>query len=110
MFGERLKNLRLEKKLTQKELGANLSLAESTISLYESAKREPDFETVKKIAAFFGVSTDYLLSGKTINGSKLDFSPLENFIKEYEGLSSDDQEKAMKELFNRIVEGKKGKR
>jgi len=60
-FGYRLKQLRLAKGLTQAQLGACFNLAESSISLYESGKRSPDYTTLKKMAAFFGVTADYLL-------------------------------------------------
>lgn len=44
-----------------KELGAKLTLAESTISGYETGNRDPDLEIVNKLADIFEVSTDYLL-------------------------------------------------
>lgn len=59
-----LKNLRIEKGLSLKELGYTIGVAESTISLYENNKRQPDFETLIRIADFFGVTIDYLL-GRT---------------------------------------------
>lgn len=62
---EKLKELRKRKNLTMKELGVQLNLAESTISLYENGKREPDFNTLTKIAYYFNVSTDYLLGKST---------------------------------------------
>lgn len=58
----KIRELRLKKELTMKQLGEILSVAESTISLYERGKRQPDFETLKRIADFFDVSIDYLLS------------------------------------------------
>jgi transcriptional regulator with XRE-family HTH domain len=45
----------LQDSLTQSELGSRLGIAKSTISLYESGKREPDFETLEKFADFFNV-------------------------------------------------------
>jgi repressor LexA len=60
-LGNRLQNLRREKGLTQAHLGAYFNLAESTISLYESGKRSPDYDTLKRLASFFSVSLDYLL-------------------------------------------------
>lgn len=59
--GERLRSLRKEKKMTMKELGSRLKLAESTISGYETGSREPDLDVVNKLADMFEVSTDYLL-------------------------------------------------
>ncbi|MCM3789468.1 helix-turn-helix domain-containing protein [Domibacillus indicus] len=60
MFGNRLRELRKEKKLTMKELGKKFSLAESTISGYENGNRKPDSEMINAFADFFEVSTDYL--------------------------------------------------
>ncbi len=60
-FGEKLRNLRNERGLTQAQLGQHLSLSESTISLYESERRSPDREKLKRIANFFNVTVDYLI-------------------------------------------------
>ncbi|GAB6100399.1 hypothetical protein JCM16358_22780 [Halanaerocella petrolearia] len=60
-IGKQLRKLRKEENLTQAQLGKKLNLGESTISLYESNKREPDYKTLKKIADFFNVTADYLL-------------------------------------------------
>lgn len=60
-FGKRLKKLRREKKLTQKELANILDTGESTISFYEHNKRKPDYDMLDKIAGYFNVSVDYLL-------------------------------------------------
>lgn len=64
MFSERLRKLRTEKDLSQKELGDMFSLSKQTISGYESGSRNPDPVTLQKLAGFFAVSTDYLL-GRT---------------------------------------------
>lgn len=57
----RLKELRMEKGLTQEELGNQLGLANNTISRYETGSNEPPkFETWQKLADFFGVSVTYL--------------------------------------------------
>lgn len=63
-FGERLKLLRLEKDLTQIELGKRFNLGKTAISLYENNERFPDKETLDKMADFFDCSIDYLL-GRT---------------------------------------------
>lgn len=63
-FGKRLRQLRKEKGLTQAELAKLLSIGESTVSFYESGKRQPDYETLIRLAEVFNVSVDYLL-GRT---------------------------------------------
>jgi len=60
---ERLRELRKSKGISLKELGAIIGVAESTMSLYESGKRQPDYETLLKLAEYYGVTVDYLLRG-----------------------------------------------
>lgn len=61
-FGDRLKQLRLERKLTQKELGELLNLSDRVVGYYETNERFPrDPNTIKDIASYFNVTTDYLL-------------------------------------------------
>lgn len=50
MIGMILKNMRLTKKLSQKDLGDKLNLADTTISSYERENSQADFETILKIA------------------------------------------------------------
>ncbi len=57
----KIRELRKAQGLSLKRLGEILGVAESTMSLYENGKRQPDYETLKKIATHFNVSTDYLL-------------------------------------------------
>ncbi|MGI6317304.1 MAG: helix-turn-helix domain-containing protein [Dethiobacteria bacterium] len=60
-FKDRLRKLRKELNLTQKELGKNVNLAESTISHYENGIRMPDSTILEEFANLFKVSVDYLL-------------------------------------------------
>lgn len=60
----KLREIRKKCGITMKELGAEIGVAESTISQYETGKRQPDYETLLKLGEFFGVSVDYILTGK----------------------------------------------
>lgn len=60
----RLRELRLQRHITMKQLGSVLGLAESTISLYETGKRQPDLDTLVRFANYFDVSVDYILGRK----------------------------------------------
>ena len=64
MFGKRLAEIRKKKELSQYELADRLGFSRGQIANYEQGKREPDYETLQKLADFFNVSTDYLL-GRT---------------------------------------------
>lgn len=59
-FGDRLKQLRKRKNLTQQQLANCFNISASTIGMYEQNRREPDFETLEAIADFFNVDMDYL--------------------------------------------------
>lgn len=58
---KKLKELRTAKGLTQAKLAEKLNLSRSTIAMYETEQSEPDVNTLKAMATFFGVSLDYLL-------------------------------------------------
>ena len=73
-FGSRLKNLRTQSGLTQKQLGDKLQVTKSVISYYELQERCPSPEILIKLASIFHVSTDYLLgleSSQTLTASGL---------------------------------------
>ncbi|MCX7999698.1 MAG: helix-turn-helix domain-containing protein [Leptospiraceae bacterium] len=64
MFSKRLKELRLEKNLTQAELAGVLGLKPSIVGMYENGHRMPETKALAILADFFNVTTDYLL-GRT---------------------------------------------
>lgn len=61
MFGDRLRELRKEKKLTQTEISKLMNISQITYSQYERNTRKPDMETLIKLADLFRVSLDYLM-------------------------------------------------
>lgn len=60
-MGKKLRTLRTENKLTQKQVADRIGLAISAVSSYESGTRFPSYEALIKLARIFHVSTDYLL-------------------------------------------------
>lgn len=61
ILGQRLKELREEKSLTQKQVAAALNLNTVTYLHYEKAQREPPLSVLADMAKFFDVTVDYLL-------------------------------------------------
>lgn len=61
MFGERIAELRNKRGLSQYALAEKLGFSRGKLANYEQGTRQPDYETLKKIANFFDVTTDYLL-------------------------------------------------
>lgn len=64
MLGQRLKLIREEKNINQIELAKILNIGNTTVSQWESGKRQPDYATLIKIADYFHISIDWLL-GRT---------------------------------------------
>lgn len=74
-FGEKLRELRKEKNLTQKQLASLIGVRHSVISLYELGDRIPSPEVIKKLSVNLHVTSDYLLGierNESIDVSGLD--------------------------------------
>lgn len=100
MYGEIIRRLRKERKLTQKDLSKLIGLdSSSTIAMIEREERKPSIDTLEKLSKFFGVSTDYIL-GKTIETYSGELDQLENDMKilyeKMKNISQSDREKLIK--------------
>jgi len=60
IFSERLKTLRKEKKLTQKELAEQIGISQKSYSHWETGKNEASLENLIKLADLLEVSIDWL--------------------------------------------------
>ena len=69
-LGNRIKMLRTSERLTQEEAATSLGVKRSSYANWEINRNEPGAEELQKIAARFGVSVDYLLSGKPASTAK----------------------------------------
>ena len=61
MYGNIIKNLRLENNLKQQDLARILKTAQCTIAKYESEQLEPNINTIQALANYFNCSVDYIL-------------------------------------------------
>lgn len=61
MFAQRLKELRKESGLTQTQFAQKFNVSNGAVGMWETGKREPDIDTINRLANFFYVSVDYLL-------------------------------------------------
>ena len=57
----RLKDIREDRDLTQREVAEHLHIRQNTYSQYENGQRGLPIDTLVKLARYFGVSTDYIL-------------------------------------------------
>lgn len=93
MFAQRLRELRRENRLTQIQLAQKLHVSNGTVGMWETGKREPDFDTVTSLANLFHVSTDYLLGNVNNPFFALDDQRIVDEINSYEW-PPDSKEKA----------------
>ena len=75
-FGSKLKELRTQNGLTQKQLADQLGVTKSVVSFYERQERTPSPDILRKLAAVFHVSSDFLLGIDTVK--RLDISNLDD--------------------------------
>lgn len=101
-FGVTLKELRLEKNMTQVELAKIANLAPSCIAMIETNKREPGASTIIALSLALGISADYLLGLEDDCGVK-------KFESNYAHLKNDlsNQEKELVEEFRKLPESSK---
>jgi transcriptional regulator with XRE-family HTH domain len=102
MFMEKLKELRSAKGMTQSQLGEYIGAKKSAVCLWESGKRQPDQETLVRLASFFSVTVDYLLGNDDVVVSKTETAPAPDARAEakrlLEGLSDDQYQAALQYL------------
>jgi transcriptional regulator with XRE-family HTH domain len=100
-IGNRIAFLRDQRGLTQEELATSLGISRAALSHYEKNRREPDTETLSKIADLFHVSLDYL-AGRTQNATAVLDSDVRKFTDELE-LSDQD----LLDNYSLTVDGRK---
>ena len=87
----RIRELRKQRDMTQKELARHLQVADSTLSYWEMGKYEPDNEALLKLSKFFQVPIDYILGGDftqwNISGSRMPSTDVDMLCLADSGLS-----------------------
>jgi len=93
-LGERLRDLLTDMDITQKMLAASINISASTLGNYIQNNRQPDFETLKALADYFDVTTDYLLDhkAKQADGRKED-----ELLRIFRALSPDQRDLYLKQ-------------
>ncbi|EKD95365.1 MAG: Transcriptional regulator [uncultured bacterium] len=91
ILGNKIKELREEKNLTQTEFGEKFQLNKQMVSYYENGKREPSIDLIVGFSKYFEVSTDYLLGQSNFK------HPLQQALSNRTGLN-DESTHAIKKL------------
>jgi transcriptional regulator with XRE-family HTH domain len=104
VLGKRLEELRTEKRMTKKEVADYLQIDQSTYGKYELGKRQPDYETLDKLANLFNVSVDYILCRTNVR------TPIETIAAHHEGEDWTEEELEEIERFKEFVKMKRQKK
>ena len=99
-IAENIKNLRIQKNVTQEEVAAYLNISFQSVSKWERGENMPDIQTLAELANYFDVTTDELLGMERIRG---EFFTNDYYNKEHELM----KEKKYDELIELLQSAKK---
>ena len=108
-LSEKLKELRLSKGLTQIEFARIFNIANGTVGNWETGKRAPDYDTLIKIADFYGVTIDHLLGRAQIENLIQPDKVLPDVLYRYDELSGDKQQEVIAFMEFKLAQQEKQK-
>ena len=97
-FGKRLRTLRLQKEMSQKELASKLGLQPAQLNKYESGLNAPPLEKIIELAEIFDVTVDFLVTGDQAAPRPLHHLRLWDRFRAVQELTHEDQESVIKVL------------
>lgn len=105
MIGQRIRDLRKQKRMSQTELAKSAGVSQTTVTAWETGKAEPSSSAVARLADIFNVTTDYLLGRPNKQETKKDDVELsdDDVIMIWRGKPLSDEDR---ELIRRIMNGK----
>lgn len=105
MIGQRIRDLRKQKRMSQTELAKSAGVSQTTVTAWETGKAEPSSSAVAKLADIFNVTTDYLLGRPDKQVAKKDDVELsdDDVIMTWRGKPLSDEDR---ELIRQIMNGK----
>ena len=104
MLGKRIKELREQKGLLQKEIANLLGISQQAVARWENGQTEPDSETLAKLAEIFNCSVDYLLGRTNVR------TPIETIAAHHDGEDWTEEELEEIERFKEFVKMKRQKK
>lgn len=108
MIGQRIRDLRKQKKMSQSELAKIIGVTQTTITAWETGKAEPSSSAVANLADYFNVTTDYLLGRpeekKEKDSNSVDLADMDALLT-YQGKQIPDQDR---ELINDLLKRLQG--
>ena len=108
MLGNRIRQLRKKKNLTQKQLADKLNISEQALALYEQNRRRPNTDILKDLSNVLEVSVDYLLDNDIASNTIQDISSNDEELNEkLKRLAEDEFDKTLFKKYGDLTEEKK---
>jgi transcriptional regulator with XRE-family HTH domain len=104
-FQNKFKELRVSSGLTQQEMANKMKVSQSTITMWENGKRQPDLETLEMIADYFNVDMNFLTGSSSTTTRILDRNQ-HRLISLYEQLNAEGQEKLLDYAADIVASGR----
>ena len=104
--GNKLKALRNQKRLTQKELAASLDIGISELNKYESGMHMPPIKKLIQLSNIFDITLDYLVKGKEADMIELHNNKFIKRFQELEHFDVEEQDAVLKILDAMIMKNK----
>ena len=101
MLNKRLKELRKETGLSQYEVAKRIGFSRGQLANYEQGQREPDYQSLEKLADFYDCSTDYLLGRTYMRNYNKDSSEIDLLVDVEKGLKVEELQKK----YNLTIDG-----
>lgn len=101
LFGDRLKELRKSKNITQTDIAKMYGVTDATVSAWEVGKAQPSYDVLTNLAQYFNVTTDYLLG---FNQDDLDNIERLKLVLREAGMLNGDNEDMTKEDFEKAMQ------
>lgn len=89
MVAGRLRELRLARKISQKNFAGILGVSQQTVASWEGGRTEPAHNALREIANYFEVSTDYLLGHESANPGTWLSCEQKNLLASFDALNAD---------------------
>lgn len=103
-LGDRIKELRTSKMMTQKELAEIVDVSKSAISKYESNMLEPNIRVQILLARTFGVTVDYLIGNTDTNSLSKSDNEINKLIEIYNQLNENNRILALARMIELLKE------
>ena len=106
-FGEKLKNARKSKKMTQENLAKTIGAKHNSVSDWENDKSKPDMDTVELLCGVLDINPTYLMGAKSedeygnIVGNLMNEPDILDMIEDYKQLMDDDK-KAIRQIISSL--------